>query len=56
MKVSQQMIDEATIYVNTSLFYDMVRYGITTDTAGFLLTLIQDGLDEAQDMLDKDEN
>ena len=56
MKVSQQMIDEATIYVNTSLFYDMVRYGMTTDTAGFLLTLIQDGLDEAQDMLGNDEN
>lgn len=54
--ITQDILDEVNIYVNSYLIDCMVDKNISHSAITFILETLTDAIDEAQDKLDNDEN
>ena len=54
--ITQDILDEVNIYVNSYLIDCMIDKKMSHSAITFILETLTDAIDEAQDMVDKDEN
>lgn len=54
--ITQDILDEVNIYVNTYLIDCMIDKKMNHSAITFILETLTDAIDEAQDRLDNDEN
>ena len=56
IEINQEVLDEATIIVNTKLVNWLNETGCSFPTMAFILQSVINAIDDAQDRLDNDEN